>query len=336
MPIPVLDFRRLTPEEYGSPLSSAISGLLGGLQNGQEMKSKRLSDMLVQKQMEEHEMRNKYLEPNLQAQLAQEQGRASALPGQLKRQEEQEGMALALARLGLKQKPQQFNQEQAYNQEKLKQLQLENQFYPQIQQMKQMQSMQGQNKFSRESDIKEYNKAFNEANSAAEDAAEFQGWADMFKQSYENAPEVGRFKGKLPAISSEAVNAQKASDNMQAIMAKMLSGRVLTNQELKFAGGLKFSRDMPKESVDELYDFLSIKGQRISEKAAFLEQASEMGIPEHKAQTMFRKYDNERPIYDFKSKKPLSENLGTWEDFLNPEKSSKKRWKYSQQTGALE
>ncbi len=172
-----------------------------------------------------------------------------------------------------------------------------------------------------------YNAAQTTAAKDANDATTMNKYIDQFNDAYGKSTYKGVRLGTMPTRGLFAppgnlqneVNADNAAQNMQAIMVKLLGSGKITNQELGFAGNLKINRAMPQQSVQELSDFMKAKNNQIMEQQQFLNAAKNQGVDVQTANTLWNRYINQRPVYDFQSRSANDNFQGSYNDYLTPQ-----------------
>lgn len=162
-------------------------------------------------------------------------------------------------------------------------------------------------------------KAQDKAEDKAEEMEQLRGYADEFKQNYDNTSLTGAWNGNSYAYTSAAQGADVAANNMQKIMAAQLGGRTLSDARLKFAGDLKLNRSMNEETVQRKYNNIVAFADRIAELPAMRSIATNMGYSKDQTDLAIRSYLKYRPPYDVKTGANLTENANTFEDFITPE-----------------
>lgn len=160
-----------------------------------------------------------------------------------------------------------------------------------------------------------------ESSGAANNAIQLNYALNDLKKDYDqlNFLQRGSFGGHIPAIGSNAQLADQASSRLEATLAKSLQSGHITDKDLDFSKQLGIGRNLNPEAFDTLYDFTSKLQQRIMERPEFLRAAAQMGISPPDAENRWTRYEYERPVYDFDKRKPLQENLRSWQDYLTPQ-----------------
>lgn len=165
----------------------------------------------------------------------------------------------------------------------------------------------------------DYSKQLDEASQSAKTSNQISTIVKQFQDGYQNTNLVGAALGHIPAITNEAQQTDNAARQLQALSAKDLNPAKLTNQELSFAGSLKPSRDMNPGAAKMLSDFWMQKSLRMQEEQQFLNTAKNSGVDVYTANSLWNKYSNQRPYYDFSNKTPNPQYQNTWKDFLTPQ-----------------
>jgi len=76
-------------------------------------------------------------------------------------------------------------------------------------------------------------------------------------------------------------------------------------------------RDLPRFKC--IVEYEKSLNDRLQEYPAFSQRAQLAGLTPAQADAVWIRYANERPFYDIKNKKILSDNMGTWENYLTPD-----------------
>lgn len=158
-----------------------------------------------------------------------------------------------------------------------------------------------------------------------------------FKNAYDKAYFKGSFLGKMPATGGLETLAQKASTsqvggnpnqdlsneqladtyagNLQAALGKSLFPQRLTDSDLNFIKGLKVNRAMDSGAVNELTPQIAALQQRTQQESNFYSKAREAGIDPKTAQNNWTQYNNDNPIFDPKTGKPISYNPNLYNSY---------------------
>lgn len=192
--------------------------------------------------------------------------------------------------------------------------------YAQLMQLQAMKAgLAAQAKEQGKTGVDQYTNALNEANQNATLAKNTNDYLDQFINNYKNTDLKGPVLGNARPISTSAQLTDTASRNLAALIIKNLVGGKVTNYEMQFAQSLKPSRNMTPEAAQELTDFLQQKATRWGEQQDFLNAAKNQGVDVQTANSLWSKYNDQRPVYDIQNKKPNTQFQKTWSDFLNPE-----------------
>jgi len=138
------------------------------------------------------------------------------------------------------------------------------------------------------------------------------GWA-------ERGP-IATALGRAPAFTNAASDTDKAAIALGDAVARAQQSGHINIADREIYKGMKPSRDMPTESRQHLVDYISSMNNRIGEKPAFDVKAQQLGLNPQQAQSAWIYYTKKRPFYDGKTNKINEDNLGSWEDFLTPDK----------------
>lgn len=166
---------------------------------------------------------------------------------------------------------------------------------------------------------KDYSTQLNEANTSANLGNQIDKFLDQFNEGYKNTNLTGYGLGHLPATTSAAQEADNASQNIAASVAKLIAGGRVTNYEMQYINNLKPNRTMNPEAASIASDFLKQKSLRMQEEQQFLNAAKNSGVDVYTANSLWNQYNNQRPVYDFSNKTPNTQFQNTWKDFLTPQ-----------------
>jgi hypothetical protein len=193
--------------------------------------------------------------------------------------------------------------------------------YGPLQQM-QMKSLEHQMVEEAKTGVHSYNTVQTSASEAADQAVDMKRDVEKFNDAYSrlNTLERGPVAGKGPAVTGAAKDAEAASSKMLATYARMAQQGHITNTDFELFKSLKLNREMTPDSVKTMSKFTNMMADRLQERPEFLNTARKLGLNAQEAQTLWTRYDNDRPIFDYKTKTPLTKNLSTWQSFLTPQK----------------
>lgn len=177
--------------------------------------------------------------------------------------------------------------------------------------------------------VDSWNAQQKDVDSTSDDATQMKNYVNQFKTAYGKSSYKGPLKGEAPSsgIMSGLVpgdltpeqQADSAAQNMQALVLKLMHTNKLTNYELQFARNLKLNRSMTPDTVQQVGDFLTAKSDRLNEQQDFLNAARNNGLDVQTANRLWQTYNNQRPVYDFKSNQINKNFSGSWRDYLTPE-----------------
>lgn len=151
-------------------------------------------------------------------------------------------------------------------------------------------------------------------------------------QSYEKGPGIGKVPGFTPAAKDFDANKVALAD---AVARAQQQGHI-TQTDRDTYNQMKVDRDMPKETYKHQSDFIRGMNDRIRERQVFDQVTRNDGYTKPQADIIWSYYINKSPFYDAKNHKLLKDNLGTWEDYLTPEKIKQAFSPKAQKQAALE
>lgn len=134
--------------------------------------------------------------------------------------------------------------------------------------------------------------------------------------------EKGPVFGKLPAVTNVSSQIDVASNGLANAVARAQQQGHITQNDRASYSGMKPSRGMNEEAFNNLVNFNEGMNKRILERPAFNNAAQQFNLNPTQAQAVWSYYASEKPFYDSKNNKINNENLGTWEEFLSPQRIS--------------
>lgn len=170
--------------------------------------------------------------------------------------------------------------------------------------------------------VKQWADLQNKSTEAAEGSQNVLNYLDKFSSSYDKLStlEKGPVAGKLPAVSSSAQEADLAAKNLVTSAASLLQSGHITNKDFDVVEKAKPGRFMNPVAKEHLVDFMKGANLRVQERVEFNNAASNLGMTVPQANSLWLKYISQKPFYSSKENRLLDENLGTWQDYLTPEK----------------
>lgn len=174
-----------------------------------------------------------------------------------------------------------------------------------------------------------WNDALNHANSDSDLGNQLEQATNQFKAGYDKATYKGPSLGTLPATGWKTAllpgnltpeqDTDNASQNLAALRAKLIAGGRVTNYEFQFVQNLKPNRAMTPQTAQMTSDFLSQRAKQMQEMPKFLEAAQQQGLDVRTAQNLWNMYRQQRPVYNFQTRTPYNQFIGSWRDYLNPD-----------------
>ncbi|MDP4145632.1 MAG: hypothetical protein Q8936_14290 [Bacillota bacterium] len=130
--------------------------------------------------------------------------------------------------------------------------------------------------------------------------------------------ETGPLAGRVPGFSSAAQESDTAESNLVAARLKAWQTSRITNMDIGFGKTLKPGRYMNEDAFNNEVNYEKGLSQRLQEYPAFAQISQKLGLTPAESDAIWARYANEKPYFDPKSHKILSNNLGTWEQYLTP------------------
>ena len=174
--------------------------------------------------------------------------------------------------------------------------------------------------------VREWNKSLDEADEAAKNAQMLQKSINKFSDAYDKSNLKGSALGWIPASapgstllgagSPEQIADQSALEIMGPF-GKQMFDRVTNYDVSNVLQNLKLNRRMDPITKDVVMKSLNSVVDRNLERQKFLTAARDKGISRQLADTLWRQYDNERPLYNPTTREWISDNADTWQNYLS-------------------
>jgi hypothetical protein len=165
----------------------------------------------------------------------------------------------------------------------------------------------------------EYKKIGEETKTIADAARATKKHLADFVSAYRKAPQLvkGPLGGMLPkGADKNAQEMDRASAEMMVSSSKAAFGNRMALAEFKHMGDVKPNRQMSEETINRIASYVPLAADRAMEQQEFMDKCKENGISATAASVAWSKYDNEKPIYDFTTDKPIEKNIGKWREYL--------------------
>lgn len=165
----------------------------------------------------------------------------------------------------------------------------------------------------------EYKKIGEETKTIADAARATKKHLADFVSAYRKAPQLvkGPLGGMLPkGTDKNAQEMDRASAEMMVTSSKAAFGNRMALAEFKHMGDVKPNRQMSEETINRIASYVPLAADRAMEQQEFMNKCKENGISATAASVAWGKYDNEKPIYDFTTDKPIEKNIGKWREYL--------------------
>ncbi len=165
----------------------------------------------------------------------------------------------------------------------------------------------------------ERNKDFNNqavlSNQSSLDAQKFLD-ASQKAQALERGPLAGR----VPGLKDAAQNMDAYGNNMVTSAAQLFQGgKAIHAADIELQKIAKPSRLQNKDVAEDLAHGIIAKNDRNKEKQLFYSRATQLGLKPEIMDSMWNKYETDRPYMDPETHMPNDSYKGTWQDYLHPE-----------------
>lgn len=163
---------------------------------------------------------------------------------------------------------------------------------------------------------------YNEAKSESKGAVNTLNILNKLKAAFDEMGPLqrGRIGGKVPALSTAAIDFDTNKVALADAVARAQQQGHITEADRQTYAAMKLDRDMTKDAFKHQYDFTRGMSDRIMEKQGFDLASAKMGLTPQQADVVWNYYIRSRPFYDPKTHKYMEDNIGSWEDFLTPQK----------------
>lgn len=142
-----------------------------------------------------------------------------------------------------------------------------------------------------------------DAQSIAQQAAEQKSLLQQFSKAYDESDITGPVAKYLPALTGANQRADQLSNTLAANIAKTLGGSRASVYGLKFAVGLKPSREFTKQAKEEAVSGLSASLDRAQEYADFFAKGAAQGLSQGIINHLWDAYNTQYPEYNPDTKK---------------------------------
>lgn len=176
-----------------------------------------------------------------------------------------------------------------------------------------------------------WNNLTDNLNKDADNATKLNNALNQFSDAYDKSkltgPGLGAIpvKGKIGAainyLSHDVTNEQEAdqaSKNMQGLVAHGIFPQRTTNTDLAWLQDFKPGRENTPLAKQSIVDFMQKDTVRQQELANMAAAARQMGVDPKTTDTLLNNYNNQRPVYNWYSRKPNDNFMGTWPEYLDP------------------
>lgn len=168
--------------------------------------------------------------------------------------------------------------------------------------------------------VTEMNEGLNEANQMAGEATNVINDVNRFRNAYKRLYELekGPLGGRGPAFTEAAQEAEQAANEMAMSVGKEMFKRGITNFDAKsILPTLKLGRRLKEGSMNSIADMIEETARRTQEKPKFMTAATNKGLTRQEAETLFNKYNEQRPVYNERLDKTNKQYRNSWNEYLS-------------------
>ena len=137
---------------------------------------------------------------------------------------------------------------------------------------------------------------------------------------YEKGNFLGVNLGRVPAITDTAQSIDMASNALANSVGRAREVGHITDAAKESYTNLKPNRGMNEAAFNNMVNFNEAMNKQITELPAFNDAALKAGLSPNQRQAVWTYYANKRPFWNAQKNIPNDQNLGTWEEFLTPQK----------------
>lgn len=132
--------------------------------------------------------------------------------------------------------------------------------------------------------------------------------------------ERGVAGGRAPAATNAAQEMDTYGANMAAAATKLFQGdNAVHASDIELQQMAKPSRKQNEDVSFDLAQGVIAKNDRLKEKQQYYATGTQLGLKPEIMDSMWNKYETERPYISSDTKMPNDAYKGTWRDYLNPE-----------------
>lgn len=132
--------------------------------------------------------------------------------------------------------------------------------------------------------------------------------------------ERGYLGGKSPAVTNAAQEMETYGANMAAAATKLFQGdNAVHAADIELQQMAKPNRKQNADVSFDLAQGVIAKNDRLKEKQQFYSQGTQLGLKPEIMDSMWNKYETDRPYIDADTKMPNDAYKGSFRDYLNPE-----------------
>lgn len=134
-----------------------------------------------------------------------------------------------------------------------------------------------------------------------------------------NDIETGKVGGNLPALSDAAQEMDAASNNVAASATQLFKeGNAIHKSDIELQQLSKANRQQNKDVSFDLAHGVIAKTDRMKERQQFYSRGTQLGLRSELLDSLWNKYETDRPYIDSITKMPNDAYKGTWQDYLKP------------------
>lgn len=135
-----------------------------------------------------------------------------------------------------------------------------------------------------------------------------------------NTLQTGFYLGRSPALTDARQEMDSAGANMVSSAAKLFQeGRAVHAADIELQNMAKPSSRQNSDVAFDLAQGIIAKNDRLKETQQFYALGRQLGLKPEILDSMFSKYQTDRPYIDPQTKMPNDAYKGTWKDYLSPQ-----------------
>jgi hypothetical protein len=171
-----------------------------------------------------------------------------------------------------------------------------------------------------------YNDTLNEKNTEFASQANFANESTLNAHKFLDALdrsvaiERGAIPGGMKALTNAAMEMDGYSSAMAAAATSLFKeGNAIHKSDIELQQMLKPNRKLNKDVAFDFAQGVIAKNDRMKERQQFYARGSQLKLRPDVLDSMWNKYETDRPYINSESKMPNDAYKGTWQDYLRPE-----------------